>query len=96
MADPTTPEKAAALCQQLADSCQQLTSSCPLQPGSKAQDFSAVAVKQEEGKSATNLFTLSSLHTDYVVLVYLPKLGSTEVAELLDLNKNAARFAEVR
>ena len=49
---------------------------------------------QEVIHNAT-LFTLSSITTDYVVLLYLPRLGPVEVAELLALKKNLQRFREV-
>ena len=71
-----------------------------LLPGDRAPDFSAVAVKEDRALAndriaTTTLCTLSSITTDYVVLLYLPRLGPVEVAELLALKKNLQRFREV-
>jgi hypothetical protein len=63
-----------------------------LLPEDMAPDFSAVAVA-EDG-TGTKLFTLMSVRTDYVVLVYLPSVAM--VGELLALRDNLNKFTEVR
>ena len=63
-----------------------------LLPEDMAPDFSAVAVA-EDG-TGTKLFTLMSVRTDYVVLVYLPSVAM--VGELLALRDNLDKFTEVR
>jgi hypothetical protein len=66
-------------------------SNCLL-PGNAAPDFSAVAVT-EDG-TATRLFSLSNLATDYVVLVFFPNVA--DVSDLLALRQNLDKFREVR
>jgi hypothetical protein len=63
-----------------------------LLPEDMFPDFSAVAVTEDEAN--TTLFSLSSLRTDYVVLVYLPTV--TMVGELLALRDNLHNFTQVR
>jgi peroxiredoxin len=63
-----------------------------LLPEDMFPDFSAVAVT-EDG-ATTTLFSLSSVRTEYVVLVYLPTV--TMVAELLALRDNLHKFTQVR
>jgi peroxiredoxin len=63
-----------------------------LLPGDKVPDFTAVAVDGNK----TTLFTFSTITTEYVALLYFPKLGAMEVAELLALKKHLQRFREVR
>ena len=62
-----------------------------LLPEDMAPDFSAVAVA-EDG-TGTKLFTLMSVRTDYVALVYLPSVAM--VGELLALRDNLDKFTEV-
>jgi hypothetical protein len=63
-----------------------------LLPEDMFPDFSAVAVTADGAN--TTLFSLSSVRTDYVVLVYLPTVRM--VAELLALRDNLHKFNEVR
>jgi hypothetical protein len=63
-----------------------------LLPEDMFPDFSAVAVTEDGTNTA--LFSLSSVRTDYVVVVYLPTVRM--VAELLALRDNLHKFTQVR
>jgi hypothetical protein len=63
-----------------------------LLPEDMFPDFSAVAVTADGAN--TTLFSLNSVRTEYVVLVYLPTV--TMAAELLALRDNLHNFTQVR